>query len=412
MKVKDFKEIVTMLGHILSKSELPILENVFLEPGKLIVSDFQNELEVDFDHQAEGFFPFDKLKKFVTALDNSDIIGFSHSKEKGHVYLTINGKIEAKFDNEYPTDEWPKQKEVVSVIQENHLSRETIFKMNEALSFLSNDDLRPAMKCVALSDMVAGTDGNTLFFDKIEGEPFKEMVHNVTKNFNDGVASFTEYKSIVLVSKKVVNLLMRSKQTFKVTVASTVGDVKIEGYGSFPSLQEAVVIFEATGIKLTHRMMFERFPDYKNVVPQMDKLNHFELIFEKPEFEKSIKLALIQANKTNAKVSFHPQSDQLVRIKSGDLDYGTEFNRAVKCKVEPIHNVTKGKYILEDGTEEQREIPMPEIFNAVAYNGNFLLKISKLITAKYITMQTNAPNRAAIINGKYLIMPVMLNDNF
>lgn len=409
MKIKDFKNLVTLIGHIYGKSIVPILECLYLKPGKIIVSDLDNWLEIDFAHSAEGFIPFDQIKKFVSALDNDDVIGFSHNKEKANVYLTINGKIEAKFTDSETPDDFPKAKEVFKVLQENYLSRNNIFKLNEALGFSGTDDLRPAMMHVSIDDYVAATDGTILFMDKVEGEPFKTMIHSVHRKGSQENPSFEEYTNSIMLSKKAVNFLMKSKETFKVTVASTWEDVKVKDYGSYPNLNGAIIIFEAKGMKLTHRLCDERFPSFRNVVPQFDKKNHYEIIVDKAEFEKSVKLAIIQANKTTSQVAFAPKADSL-NITSGDLDFGHEFNRTIVSKLIPNHNEKSAIHILEDGKEEEKPILMPEIYDRVGFNGKFLLKICKGITSKYVNIQTSEPNRASIINGKYLIMPVMLNN--
>lgn len=409
MKIKDFKNIVTLISHVCNKSALPILECLYLKPGKIIVSDLDNWLEIDFAHSSEGFIPFDQIKKFVAALDNDDIIGFSHNKEKANVYLTINGKIEAKFTDSETPDDFPKAKEVFKVLQENYLSRNNIFKINEALGFTSSDQLRPAMNCVSIDEIVAATDGNILFMDKVEGEPFKPMIYSVHRKGSQENPSFEEFTNSVMLSKNTVNFLMKSKETFKVTVASTSEDVRVNNYGSYPNLSGAIIIFEAKGIKLTHRMCDERFPDFRNVVPQFEKINHYEIIVDKAEFEKSVKLAIIQANKITSRVEFAPKAESL-NITSNDLDFGHEFNRTIVSKLIPIHNERSTIHILEDGKKEEKPVSMHEIYDKVAFNGKFLLKICKGITSKYVNIQTNESNRASIINGKYLIMPVMLKN--
>jgi DNA polymerase-3 subunit beta len=142
------------------------------------------------------------------------------------------------------------------------------------------------------------------------------------------------------------------------------------------------VNFTSSEYSLITRVINERFPDYHQAIPQN---NQIKVEVSKKAFIESLKLALLATNKTTHRVKLAINSD--LQISSEDLDFNSEFSDTIEAKAE--------------GTEGLFEI---------GFNGLFLLEFAEDVKEEVLSFEFSAPNRAAIINGNRLVMPVMLTD--
>lgn len=119
-----------------------------------------------------------------------------------------------------------------------------------------------------------------------------------------------------------------------------------------------------------------KYPQWQAVIPEHP--NSFTV--DKKQFEKQNKLALITANSTTNQLEI---SEGAKQIQSQDLDYNKTYSSDLNATVEgePVR---------------------------IGYNGKFMLEVLKNCDND-ITVRTGEPNRAIIINGKFLIMPAMLD---
>jgi len=120
-----------------------------------------------------------------------------------------------------------------------------------------------------------------------------------------------------------------------------------------------------------------KFPQWKTIIPEYSNC----LTVNKKSFEKKNKLALIAANSTTNKVEL---SEGATSISAQDFDFDKRYDSLI------------------DGS-------LKGDFCRIAYNGKFMLDLLKDCDDE-VTIQTVAPNKAILISGKFVIMPVRLDD--
>ena len=407
MKVKRLKEILNTVSSIIKtrNASIPILQSIYLTPGKVILSDLENWILIDFPHEVNGLIDFEKFKKLIAAMDPADTVGFKQSIEKNHVYVTINGKIEVMYprDEEYMKD-FPLQKEFENELLLGEIDAITKAMLSEALYFSSTDELRPTMCGVAYGEYICGTDANMLYFEKAPA-PWPEGFQTHIKS--------NVYSSPFILTKEAVKFIEKQKSNVK---ASCLYDkatrLSVDKSTELIDYAAGYVKLVAEEMTFVGKWVYDRYPDFLNVVPDVENTNHLEYVIDRKQFEKSVKLAIVQANQTTYKTVLEP-TEEGVTVYSEDLDCGWAYKKKLACKVESVH-VQKQRSVIktiEDGkaVEEIEEVPPMEFYKAIAFNGKFLLKILQKSKDAYVFIQSQAPNRAALVDGKYLIMPLMLD---
>ena len=128
------------------------------------------------------------------------------------------------------------------------------------------------------------------------------------------------------------------------------------------------------------KLINKRFPNYEDVWVK-DFVTEFSLV--NLELKKSIEQAMIFANASTNMIIINVGDK--VDIHSEDLDYNTEFNKALEFKDK------SGK-------------PMK-----FAVNGKLLLVCLKHFDSE-VKFQLAAPNRSVILNDEILLMPLMITD--
>lgn len=133
--------------------------------------------------------------------------------------------------------------------------------------------------------------------------------------------------------------------------------------------------------KLYIKMADERFPDYRNVIP---KSNSIIAPVSTKELIEKLELADSFTNQTTHQVKFIFTGNTL-ELQAEDLDLSTEYSG--KIDIECNDTITIG------------------------FNARLMLEYLKLDKKREMTkISLSQPNRAGIINGEYLLMPVMLNS--
>lgn len=432
MKVKDLKK---HLQHLTSfrTNEVEITTMLILVPGKIYTGNFTSRYLVDFNHDVTGAIDFAKFKKIIMNLDPNDVVGFKDDPEREVVFIKINNIVQFKFPRQDPKDfiKYPQIEENSMVVSPGKFTLQDLTILEEALGFVSKDKLRPAMNGVFVTEkkMVA-TDGNRMFFDTHSGFGFSRIAKGITELDSELLQqagkeqhelSNEEYHAFTKITKKpitgvileklVCHAMVKQKEALSLRLF-TVNPERIdpkteEGYIT----SELIAEISGEGFQIISKEIDERFPDYWNVIPDYEKVNHLELLTNTNNLLKNVKLAEISSNPSTHKIVFEfgQDHDPGFRISSEDLDLSVEFKRDMPGIKSSIHLEKTVQRVSAEGELVEREIGPEKWFDAIGFNALFLLSILKNIKSDYTVMQFQAPGRAAVINGRYLIMPVMLD---
>lgn len=166
----------------------------------------------------------------------------------------------------------------------------------------------------------------------------------------------------VLITRRTSKLMLLFGGSFSVFAC--------EGYVSFSNND---------GVTIIQRQVNEKFPDADAVIP-VQRVT--EIKADRNSLLSAIEKATRFANTTTKQVVFDANGS--LKIASEDADYGREYKTEIFSK---------------KSGEDIR----------IAFNGKFLGDIVKLIPENVITLSLSGRNKAAILNGKFLLMPIMLN---
>lgn len=431
MNAKIFKNLLARLNPLRSKI-IPVIDALQLFADKLVFTNLMMEVEIVSDNRATGILSFDEIRKIAGSLDNNDDINFENDEavpEK--ILILVNGEVIGSLASVGPIKELPISFAKDRVF-DDHLGRLTAELKGywkEALDYVTDDELRPAMQCVNLCDQVQATDGHLLYFknlqspvkwfrkspgfveiDKWERERYLEnrSIDNlaVPGDWVKTLKGWLKPENIDItakVGKKESQFILEMME--EAEIYAHLEEIKdMESDHEFPVFVERnpYLLFSSTGMNVHIKMIGERFPDIRSVIPtrsnswinakQHYMTNEVELEIDKKLFIKWIRTALTFANHTTYQVRL-TIGDGEVKISTEDLDYSKEFSRSLEC------NTTR--YELNEELS---------YLDQIGFNGQYLLKCVQKTKSDAFKIWMTQGNRAAIIDGYLLIMPVMLNE--
>lgn len=246
---------------------------------------------------------------------------------------------------EEDSDNYPRLPNISGVAVIGSIVKADFDKMKTAVKFAGNDDLRPVMSIVYVDDQVVSTDAHKLYYKDME----------------------MRLSMPIKVSKKAIELL------------SIFNPESIE-----VSRNDSHIVFKIPGCEVIIREEEGRFPNYKAVIPQdyskrvtVNRKILLDAIAEVLPFAKKERMGGIAFQKGVLNVDFN------LSLYCADADLGIEKGVTVAAEIngEPI---------------------------CIGFNLLFLQLIIKSIAEDTITITMTEPNRAALINDEYLLMPVML----
>lgn len=219
--------------------------------------------------------------------------------------------------------------------------------LEDTLEYLSNDELRPALTVVSVTTHIVATDAHRLLFIKLE----------------------TPFTTQILLNKKAIRLMLIFGGNW--TISEKLNKHK----------DHIITTTNEAGIKIIHKHGISKYPEWQAVVPKVDKKSSFAT-FDREELKNAIKNGSRFANNiTNMGIlKFH---DGKLTYSTSDIDFNKEFSTEIGAKF-----------------TEQIEL---------AFNFKFLNSfINKC--GKEVKMHYSTPTTGVIIDGKYLLMPLMLNQ--
>lgn len=233
---------------------------------------------------------------------------------------------------------------------------EDLEHIKSAAKYVGNDELRRSLMNVCLRDnRIAATDTHRLYFS----QP-KDTLPN---------------KELVLLSKTTVSLL-------------TIFDP--QRWDIYINSDGAATLVSENGIRIHDRALLidNRFPNYIDIIPEESK-KIFTITANVKEIKDIIKVGSKFANQ-NARRVILDCTDQAVTALFNDEDLGNEYKDVIQSAS------FKSKVKENEGLE-------------IGFNYAYL---SECLSdcGDSVTMELCGPTRAAILNGKLLLMPVMITN--
>ena len=363
------KNLNSISGVITSNPVVPILENVLfeIEGGNLLItaSDLQTsvmvELQVESKENGSVAIPAKILIETLKNLPEQPVT-FSIDDQNYNIEINSdNGRYKLAGEN---SADFPK----VPGVNDGYSSDINSEILNSAISntifSTSTDELRPAMTGVFFKLASAGctfvsTDGHRL------------VKYNRTDIKGD------DLNHMMILPKKSMSLIRASLLNQKAS------NIKLE-------FNASNAFFSIENIKITCRLIDEKYPDYENVIP-LD--NNNKISIDRIELLNSLKRISIYANKTTNQVRFKVSGSELL-VSSEDLDFSNEANERLSCD--------------HDGNDIE-----------IGFNAKFLIEILSNLNSKNVFLNLSEPNKAGLIlpdnideneDITMLVMPVMLND--
>lgn len=322
------------------KSSLPIIENVLIEPGKLTVTDLEVSYIVNHSIPVNDkcLISIEEFVKIARKYTIDEIVA-----SNGRAVL-VTGAGNFSFESE-DIEEFP---DIPSVDNNTgyKITKETIDTYS---SYMSKDDLRPAMCGIYFGDGICATDGHRLRYDLNAG-PGGELAFILR---SEAVALITQDEYLHHLSND-------EKESYE------------SAFFALKSENETIIYNEVC----------EKYVNFRAVIPT-EFTQTFK--FDSKEAKKYIEAALITANKTTKQIRLQPD-ENTIRITAQELDLNKEY---------------KSKTFGTVSNVESEEFQ-------VGFNGGYFLDMLKNNPGK-IEMKQGGANRAAVINGRELIMPVMLS---
>jgi len=307
-------------GYITDLSSSIVIHNLGVNPGlevcvnrKELLSIFESLPDAEIS-ASDGYKVIFTRGNDIATLSGNDPKDFPYITDPKHNFFDYTGDIDPVLFNQ----------------------------LEQALKFISKDELRPSMCNVYVFDKICATDGHRLYFENIN-EPLQKQV---------------------LISPKTIQLLKicgAEKISFKV------------------SHNDKYLKFSSADFTIFQYVIDERYPDFMQVIPTD---NDIICEFDVKMLTNKLKMAVKFGNTVNYKVTLNFNGK--IGIKSNDIDFSREYSSSID-------------YLDMIGEIE------------IGFNGNFLLEILANCDKKAM-IEMSAANRGAIIDGKYLIMPVMLEN--
>lgn len=365
------KQISALDGAIPANPVVPILENFLFEVkhGKLSVtaSDLQltivSEIAVDVQQEGSVAVPAKMLTDTLRNLPEQPITINLDQEDFIVQIFSAHGKYRLAGENaidfpKIPSLENTQSSELVSEVISSAIAY-TLFAT-------STDEMKPSMSGVYVNispsqSVFVSTDGHRLI-------RYKRLDATSTTDQNE-----------FIIPRKALNLLKKSLPA---------DDTPLE---FIFNAQHAS--FHFNNIRMTCRLIDEKFPDYENVIP-LD--NNKTLRITRKEFIDCLKRVSIYANKSTNQVRLKITGHELL-VSAEDTDFANEASEKLYCEYE---------------TETGAEIE-------IGFNAKFLIEGLSNLNSEKIIMHFSEPNRAALLKPNeaeehedilMIVMPVMLGN--
>lgn len=367
------KKQLQLIKSTLKKSGtiIPIIENVLIADDFITVTDLEVTLNIPYKYSDVPVCV--SAVKFITAMEmmpeakitsqrmdeNTDKVTLTHGTKK--IGITgDNHKNYPKTPSPLPGTTTPGLKHI------GYLGAETLKHMNIALTFVSKDDLRPAMTGIYFNKKtIASTDAHRMYWNKIP-----------------------KLDAEFIMPARAAKILLQAGGGYEVYYRPEINtpdkkdaDGKVIKPGKHS--RSLCTLVRTDGLVISFYPIDARYPNYKVVIPKVTPETSYFLL-NKKELVKELGAAIKYANPATCQVVFSLNGK--TTIHSECIDFGQEY----------------------DSELQQTEIKGDDIIFAI--NGKFLSEVVALSESDTIKINYFTPSKAFIVNDSFLIMPLMLNN--
>jgi DNA polymerase-3 subunit beta len=361
------KHVSAISGVVPSNPMIPILENFLFEikDGKLSItaSDLQTAiimtLDVEADEDGQIAVPAKMLLDTLKNLPEQPVtFNIDHSSYSIEI-SSDNGRYKLLGENAADFPKVPQMGFSDRVELMTNIMAEAI---GYTLFATSTDEMKPAMNGVFFS-----VDANKANFVASDS-------HRLIRYTRNDVTS--ERPASMIIHRKALSLL-------KASLPSVNYPLTLE-------FNDSNAIFSFNNVKMTCRLIDERFPDYENVIPRNND-NH--LVLTRQEILGTLKRLAIYANKSTNQVRFLLAGNEL-KVSAEDLNFSNEATERVFCE--------------HDGGDIE-----------IGFNAKLLIEMLNNIQSEKVIMQLSEPGRAGLLVPReidpdedliMLVMPIMLHN--
>ena len=370
---KELEKLLTkIIPAVPTRTPMPVLENFLFDIKDGLLTIYATDLEISLksslnivsDENIKIVVPAKLLYDIVRSL-NDTAIHFEISKD-GKIFLkTDTGKYTLSYleAEEFPDiPSFPgsnKDSDDLNEITINGIDLKNAF---EKTAFaMSREEMRPAMMGTLLDFSQEG-----LRFVTTDGH---RLVNLLRKNIKSSI------KSDYIVPERAVTVLMKILDE---------KDVKIY-------LSKSHTSFQLSDIELISRLIGQKYPDYKSVIPIE---NEFELKLKSKELHNAIKRMMLFSSSNTRRVKFSVKKNDL-EISAEDIDIGASGNERVTCEYsgDPIDIGFNSGYV-------------NDILSHITSEEEIILKLHSPTKAVIIVPKKSKENQELMM----LLMPVRLNN--
>lgn len=339
------KTQLNILKKASQKSALPIIDRtVLVESGQLVTTDLNTFIQVTKP---------DNLTVNGSGVISYDVLkSLENCKEIAITFHGFSAEIIADGRNltiaAFSADDFPKSPEITNMMHQGRIIGQNVASV---LDFLGKDDLRPAMQGAYVGSDIVGTNGHYLRWIKssYDGEPF-------------------------ILRREAVEAIKEQAKTVKM-YSGPAQFWKVKKFGND-------VCLYLNDVQIITRAIEDTYPNYKAVIPQS---NEGRIRVNVNELKSALKSAKTAYNKNTKQVIFDVATSQTLTLTADDIDLGTSVNIPITAQTQNI-----------------------ETGYRIGFNAEYLEKICSNVSADYLDISLDSPNRAAVINEHILLMPIML----
>jgi DNA polymerase III sliding clamp (beta) subunit (PCNA family) len=363
------KNITNALKVVINKKTvLPILESVYLSGEHLQVTDLETYISIPYESGINACIPADVFMSALDIMSNPSFKTTEIKDEKGNITIPTeisSGSRTIKVTSDDPSN-FPNSpfqfSDAPDFFHVGEIDATELEYLEEAMAFTSKDELRPAMTGVYIGKDVVGTDAHRLFW-----RPLK----NMDEEF--------------ILSKKTIKAMLVFGGSWQVYCGINYRACE-DNKQQEPEIERKWGAFlNEEGVLITFRPIEAKFPDYKAVIPDSTPAASLEIA--PAILRKELSHALKFCNEGTKLGVFSLNGH--AKLCSSDLDMQKEY----------------------EVTFEEKQVKY-EGELAIGFNMKFLDEIASLLQ-KGETMEFKfwSSSKCAIINNRYLLMPVMITNN-
>ncbi|MCO6495557.1 MAG: DNA polymerase III subunit beta [Bacteroidetes bacterium] len=361
------QKLQTVNGAILSKPVIPAIENFYfdIKKGNLSVTTtdletfMQESLEVQSSEDVRVCVPAKSTIEILREFSEQPLNVTINTENNSIELSTSSGRY--KLPGESP-EEYPAAPEIEVSNSFSIPSNILIRGINKTLFATGTDDLR-----LALTGVFFEINSDTL---NLVATDANRLVKYTTKEVKPG------FDVSFILPKKSLNLLKSSLPNDSSAVTVDIADSNVR--------------FTCGNLVLITRIMDEKFPDYKMVIPSD---NNNILTISRQEVLNAVRRTAIFANQQTHQIRLKIAGSQLSTMAE-DIEKSSEAHEALACEFEG----------------EDMEI---------GFNAKFLTELLANLESSEIQIKLSTPSRAGLLVPKeneanedilMLIMPMMLNN--